>query len=47
MPGPPGPAFGRPEDKLEPGIHAGYKRLVWLKDALPGSSPANDSREAN
>jgi hypothetical protein len=27
MPGPPGPAFGRLEDKLDPGIHANAQAI--------------------
>jgi hypothetical protein len=41
MPGPPGPAAGRPEDKLDPGIHRAEARNVDLKSE---SAPTVDRR---
>jgi hypothetical protein len=38
MPGHPGPAFGRPECKLAPGIHA--LLTVYLKAWMAGIGPA-------
>jgi len=37
--GPPGPAFGRPEDKPDPAIHRRVARSNGLRDWMPGSSP--------
>jgi len=39
MPGPPGPAFGRPECKLVPGIHV-FVACPTLKTWMAGTSPA-------
>ncbi len=40
MPGPPGPASGRPEDKLDPGIHAATSAIGRMDRRV---KPGDDS----